>query len=324
MIKKFVKILLLIKKNAKVIYEWPPSFVLDPQQLPKLSTDVTKRIGEIQTPDIQTNFSTIQQLPTMELNLQSNINLTETSIGIPLQQNFQLVTQETKDFSEIVQNSSYHSEELEKGLAFGEASVIREDFKFVVKSEENSADIHSDETSGIPQIRKIVSDFKDGSLIWKAVKDKVLSNCQLWDILVDKANHDYISETMRLKLSQDKHRKFKHVVKEMEDLLGEFKCFMDGCVEENKKNIPTQFSLGPELCRAYEIVPSKYCTLKDESAIDSFYRPFFENLNLDFSYGPDCVIEEEEKFGEASDANDNNYSEQGTLLKGIDNKTVKI
>ena len=305
------------------MYEWPPSFVLDPQQLPKLSTDVTKRIGVIQTPEIQTNFSTIQQLPTMELNLQSNINLTETSIGIPLQQNFQLVTQQTKDFSEIVQNSSYHSEELEKGLAFGEASVIREDFKFVVKSEENSADIHSDETSGIHQIKKIINDFKDGGLIWKAVKDKVLSNCRLWDILVDKANHDYISETMRLKLSQDKHRKFKHVVKEMEDLLGEFKCFMDGCVEENKENIPTQFSLGPELCRAYEIVPSKYWTLKDESAIDSFYRPFFENLNLDFSYGPDCVIEEEEKYGEASDANDNNYSEQGTLLRGIDNKTVR-
>ena len=58
------------------------------------------------------------------------------------------------------------------------------------------------------------------------------------------------------------------------------------------------------------------------SLIDSFYRPFFENLNLDFSYGPDCDIEEEEKFGETSDANDNNYSDHGTLLRGIDNKTV--
>lgn len=271
----------------------------------------------MQTPEIQKNYSTVQQLPTMELNLQSNITLTETSIGMPLQPNFQLVTQQTKDFSEIVQNSSYHSEELEKVLAFGEASVIREDSKFVVKSEENSAELYSDEASGILQIKKVVTDFKDGSLIWKAVKDKVLSNCRLWDILVDKANHDYISETLTSKLSQDKHRKFKHVVKEMEDLLGEFKCFMDGCVEENKENIPTQFSLGPELCRAYEIVPSKYWTLKDESAIDSFYRPFFENLNLDFSYEHDCVNEEEEKFSETSDAAiDNDYSEQGNLLLG--------
>ena len=52
---------------------------------------------------------------------------------------------------------------------------------------------------------------------------------------------------------------------------------MDGCVEEDKENI-CQFSLSPELCRAYEI-SNKSWTLKDESKINSFYRPFFNTLS---------------------------------------------
>ena len=118
--------------------EQSETFVLE-HQLPKLSNSIGKRIEEMPASEMQTNFSTISPL---ELNLQSNVTLTENSMGIPLlPQNFQIVTQQTKGFSEIVSNPAYHSEEVEKVLSsnnepFREVSDVCEDYKFIVKSED--------------------------------------------------------------------------------------------------------------------------------------------------------------------------------------------
>ena len=276
------------------------TFILDPQQIPKVSNSIVPLTKRSSAPEMPSNFSPMhqqQQLPPLELSLQPTVTLTETSM-IPLQHNFQLVTQNAKVFPDILQNSSYNNEIQTQFSEDGagsrqNSSVNDEECKSAMKIEttDQTTSLPLDETTRVSQIKAFISDVKEGSVIWKAVKNDVLSQCRLWDILIDKADHDYVAETVSCKLPQDKNRKFKCVVKELEGLLGEFKCFMDGCVEEDKENI-CQFSLSPELCRAYEI-SNKSWTLKDESKINSFYRPFFNTLS-DLQDEPENANESEE------------------------------
>merc|ERR1711944_297879 len=75
-----------------------------------------------------------------------------------------------------------------------------------------------------------VADIKETSDVWKAVRGRVLSQCRFWDLLLDKASFSYFYDGKAKKLPKDNLRKFRAVVKEIEDLLGEFKCFMDACL----------------------------------------------------------------------------------------------
>ena len=96
--------------------------------------------------------------------------------------------------------------------------------------------------------------------------------------------------------------KFRAVVSEMEALLGEFKCLMDGCLEvksskdttevQNRNNNPEtgingennldnssqkdlEVSLSPELSRAYEKSLDTRWKLKDQNSINTLYQQFF-------------------------------------------------
>ena len=108
-------------------------------------------------------------------------------------------------------------------------------------------------------------------------------------------------------------RKFKAVVTEMEALLGEFKCLMDGCLdlkpsieEDNKvqnsnvspdehnvnsepikdntssaakKDAAEFVSLSPELSRAYEKSLDTRWKMKEESSINPLYQQYFSFNN---------------------------------------------
>ena len=108
-------------------------------------------------------------------------------------------------------------------------------------------------------------------------------------------------------------RKFKAVVTEMEALLGEFKCLMDGCLDmtspmaandqvqtsnnDNKqdengennssdtssavhKSLGDSVSLSPELARAYEKPLDTRWKIKDQTSINALYQQFF-NVNTE-------------------------------------------
>ena len=112
-------------------------------------------------------------------------------------------------------------------------------------------------------------------------------------------------------------RKFKAVVTEMEALLGEFKCLMDGCLdvnpittEDNQKvqntnnnpdnivngdsvpNVKLQsdklqkdtdavVSLSPELARAYDKSLDTRWKIKEQSNINPLYQQYFSFSNED-------------------------------------------
>ena len=109
-------------------------------------------------------------------------------------------------------------------------------------------------------------------------------------------------------------RKFKAVVTEMEALLGEFKCLMDGCLDtksssedkyevqksnNNPENIINNVinnsdtssaalkssedlvSLSPELARAYEKALDTRWKMKDQSSINALYQQFFSSNGED-------------------------------------------
>ena len=120
-------------------------------------------------------------------------------------------------------------------------------------------------------------DDDDPSGLWSSMRSKVWSQYQLWDILLDKALFSYVEEA-KCSGPNDNCNKFLAVVNEMEKLLGEFKCFMDGCVQDVEKepNIP-QDKLGPELKRAYQIhIQSGHTlVLKSIKCINPLYQKFF-------------------------------------------------
>ena len=113
--------------------------------------------------------------------------------------------------------------------------------------------------------------------------------------------------------NQTNCRKFRAVVTEMEALLGEFKCLMDGCLdlkpsieEDNKvqnsnvspdehnvnsetikdntssaakKDTAEIVSLSPELSRAYEKSLDTRWKMKEESSINPLYQQYFSFNN---------------------------------------------
>jgi hypothetical protein len=125
-------------------------------------------------------------------------------------------------------------------------------------------------------LTEALTDVKHVSVVWKSVRERILTQFQIWDLILDKASFRYFYDTKSKKLPKDNERKFRAVVTEMEALLGEFKCFMDGCLTEdnNEKNSKAPgINLGPELCRAYDEKPSKKWILKN--SINPLYSHFF-------------------------------------------------
>ena len=92
---------------------------------------------------------------------------------------------------------------------------------------------------------------------------------KVWDVLVkhvfDKLEaNDY---------DQNNQRKFLTLLAEIEELLGEFKCFMDACLQEAVSS--DGFKLGPELCRAYNLSTNSSWMVKKPKNINIVYRQFF-------------------------------------------------
>ena len=107
-------------------------------------------------------------------------------------------------------------------------------------------------------------------------------------------------------------RKFKAVVTEMEVLLGEFKCLMDGCLDTTSSNngndqaeahsgadkvmnstndnsnitsavdktLEGSVTLSPELARAYEKPLDTRWNIKEQASIHTLYQQFF-NANTE-------------------------------------------
>lgn len=100
-------------------------------------------------------------------------------------------------------------------------------------------------------LKKLVDEISNPFTIWKMVREKIHSNCRLWDLLLDKAyfNGDF-AETKKNDRGKNNLRKFQLVLIEIEAILGEFKCFIDGCLQEDDENL-YDFSLGPEISRAF-------------------------------------------------------------------------
>jgi len=182
---------------------------------------------------------------------------------------------------------------------------------------QKSSNKSNNEEESIEALKKAVADIPDVSQIWKVVRPKILSQCPIWDLLMDKASYQYYGENLNSEdtkniatlNSKDANRsnlinskKFRAVVSEMEALLGEFKCLMDGCLEvksskdttevQNRNNNPEtgingennldnssqkdlEVSLSPELSRAYEKSLDTRWKLKDQNSINTLYQQFF-------------------------------------------------
>ena len=140
----------------------------------------------------------------------------------------------------------------------------------------NDVAVKNEQTDQSEQLKKIVSELNNPTVVWRSVREQILSHCQVWDILLDKASLSYFYETKTKKLPKDNLRKFQSVLAEIESLLGEFKCFMDGCLEEDCDQL-SEFNLGPEVSRAFEEDIGKLWKMKEKDNINSFYTPFFNN-----------------------------------------------
>ena len=66
-------------------------------------------------------------------------------------------------------------------------------------------------------------------------------------------------------------KRFEFVLREIESLLGEFKCFMDGCLQEDLDNPSAGFQLGPEVSRLFGEDQNKSWKLKDTENINPLY-----------------------------------------------------
>ena len=66
------------------------------------------------------------------------------------------------------------------------------------------------------------------------------------------------------------------MLREIESLLGEFKCFMDGCLQEDLDHL-SGFHLGPEVSRLFGEDQNKSWKLKDTENINPLYAAFFKD-----------------------------------------------
>ena len=80
------------------------------------------------------------------------------------------------------------------------------------------------------------------------------------------------------------------MLREIESLLGEFKCFMDGCLQEDLDN-PSGFQLGPEVSRLFGEDQNKSWKLKDTENINPLYADFFKDDHSINNTGEDVFLE---------------------------------
>ena len=117
--------------------------------------------------------------------------------------------------------------------------------------ESSNEGFENQEEENTKLLKKLVDEITNPFIIWKMVREKIHANCRLWDLLLDKAyfNGDF-AETKKHDIGKNNLRKFQLVLIEIESILGEFKCFIDGCLQEDDENL-YDFSLGPEISRAF-------------------------------------------------------------------------
>ena len=94
---------------------------------------------------------------------------------------------------------------------------------------------------------------------------------KVWDVLIK-----HVSDKLETIEDQSHERKFLTLLAQIEEILGEFKCFLDACLQEDIDG----FKLGPELCRAYNISMNTSWAIKKPRQIDPVYKQFFVS-NLD-------------------------------------------
>ena len=287
-------------------YVYVPSVTLSQQHLGNAAAVAAQTVPKIPNhPHIieMSKYSNVQppttqqhhelQLASLELNIQPNP--ADSILAHPsLQQNFQLVAQQPT----VLSSENLHS--FEENIQEQPLEVMEGDGKEPVKTEIEESDVE--------KIRSSLAEVKETSHIWKAVRERILSQCRLWDLLLDKASFSYFYDAGEAQNEpKDNLRKFGAVIKEVEDLLGEFKCFMDACLQEdNDTTMHDGLCLGPELSRAYEVIPGKVYTIKGQDSISSFYRAFFtsnEVLNKDLTLNLPFMEDRVESNEDSDDEN---------------------
>lgn len=153
-----------------------------------------------------------------------------------------------------------------------------------LSSNKSTTTVKSEENDVVQVLKNVVGEITDANVIWKVVREKILSQCQIWDLLMDKACFRYIydNNSPYNKNDDSGRKKFSGVVAEMTTTLGEFKCFMDGCLTEAKEGEEEkEVILGPELERAYDLPLYTKWRLKEADQVNPLFQHFFsEKVDL--------------------------------------------
>lgn len=157
-------------------------------------------------------------------------------------------------------------------LQLQEESIKKEADKEQQQRKQEEED--EDDDDDVKMLKSVVAGIPDASVIWKVVRGRILSQCQIWDLLLDKACYKFYSDKPDQQNVDNKIRKVSLIIEELQCVLGEFKCLVDGCLNEMTDN---QINLGPELSRAYEQPLSKLWGLKEDADINPLYQSFFSD-----------------------------------------------
>ena len=243
------------------------------QQAAPYLLDQSQINRSIRIPSITQGYKAIPsseaiQISSVDLGLESTTAQNHLFSNLPMQSNLTLLPSEhgfpsslSTNMCSVPENESKTFDKQEPFLEEkGSISRVKEE-----PSQQNE--------NIVDRLKNLIDEVDDISLIWEVSRDLIFSKYRLWDLIIDMAAHTHSKD------SNDKTNnltKFQIVIRKLEELLGEFKCFMDACAEHNEA-LEDSFCLGPELSRAFDMPPNKSWHLKDITSIDSLYKPFFED-----------------------------------------------
>ena len=278
--------------NSSPIHQQPSTFLVE-QTFPKLpqqhTADGSKRNGIPNMPmfmpmptthfDVMTTAMNPSPMPIQGVNqLTSIATSTAHTLSISHQPTHLMNVGSEPNASLLLvsQHPTHQKSDLETYREIEKLPVDKEQMISELQSHDLVVKTESHEQNN-ELLKKIVSEVNNPSVIWKSVREKILSQCRVWDLLLDKASLSHLNDTKARKMPKDNLKMFQFVVTEIETLLGEFKCFMDGCLDPDPENV-SEFYLGPEISRAFDL-QSKSWKMKENENINQFYAPFFNNLD---------------------------------------------
>ena len=220
------------------------------------------------------------------------------------------------------------------------------------EEDEELEDDEAEEDPRVSKLKALVEEVNDASLIWKVVRSRILSQCQVWDLLMDKACFRYYNELVASNCNGEeaaadqkpsvqppaasRAKKFRSVLAEMEVLLGEFKCLMDGCLHafNNQQEgssteidditrkggavpaVPADvISISPELSRAYDQSRDQRWKVKAQAEVNSLYQHFFTDSERDRKEATEMMFHSNQWSNFEDDDADDSYEVLAMLIK---------